>query len=213
MLTTPILYSYRRCPYAMRARLALQHINRDYYLREIDLKNKPPQMLAVSPKGTVPVLCLNQQTIDESLDIVSWAFSQKPESHISKEQQEEQRKAIAGISKFVKPIYAFKYPERYSQVEHEESKIALSQYCQQLDHHLSKHAAGWYYSEFSQAEICLLPFIRQYIRAGATEFAKSGYHALAEWYQQRIESERFKAIMAKYPRWDGNNTILIKHNA
>ncbi|MBC7609640.1 MAG: glutathione S-transferase N-terminal domain-containing protein, partial [Polaromonas sp.] len=74
---SPVLYSFRRCPYAMRARLALAVSGVDYELREVSLKSKPPELLAASPKGTVPVLVLpNGQIIDESLDIMRWALAQ-----------------------------------------------------------------------------------------------------------------------------------------
>ena len=73
----PVLYSYRRCPYAMRARMALRYANIDVEVREIVLREKPAQMLAVSPKGTVPVLVLaSGQVLEQSLDIINWALEQ-----------------------------------------------------------------------------------------------------------------------------------------
>ena len=73
----PILYSFKRCPYAMRARMALQLTNIKCEIREVRLNNKPKHMLEVSPKGTVPVLILNDRTIEESMEVIDWALNQK----------------------------------------------------------------------------------------------------------------------------------------
>jgi len=73
----PVLYSFRRCPYAIRARLALAQAGLPVELREVALRRKPAEMLALSPKGTVPVLQLpDGQVLDESLDIMRWALQQ-----------------------------------------------------------------------------------------------------------------------------------------
>ena len=73
----PILYSFKRCPYAMRARMALKLTNIKCEIREVRLNNKPKHMLEVSPKGTVPVLILNDRTIEESMDVIEWALNKK----------------------------------------------------------------------------------------------------------------------------------------
>ena len=77
----PILYSFRRCPYAMRARLALASAAITFEHREVLLRDKPAAMLSASPKGTVPVLVTSQRVIDESLDIMLWALSQNDPEH------------------------------------------------------------------------------------------------------------------------------------
>ena len=79
-MNLPILYSFRRCPYAMRARMALILASKECELREIVLKNKPEEMLQISAKGTVPILELPNEVLDESLDIISWAMQSHPES-------------------------------------------------------------------------------------------------------------------------------------
>ena len=75
-LEQPILYNFRRCPYAIRARLALSYANVNVEIREVVLKNKPAEFLATSPSGTVPSLKLTDTILDESLDIMEWALSQ-----------------------------------------------------------------------------------------------------------------------------------------
>ena len=79
-MNLPILYSFKRCPYAMRARMALILAAKDCELREVSLKNKPDEMLQISAKGTVPVLELPHKVLEESLDIISWAMQSHPES-------------------------------------------------------------------------------------------------------------------------------------
>ena len=73
----PVLYSFRRCPYAMRARMAIILSSTECELREILLKNKPEEMLSISPKGTVPVLAFENKVLDESLDVINWAFAKE----------------------------------------------------------------------------------------------------------------------------------------
>lgn len=103
----PILYSFVRCPYAMRARMALLEDGIDCILREVDLKNKPATMLEISPKGTVPVLLLKTgEVIDESLDIINYALKQNELFHVqkyTKQKQEELKELITNNdSQFVK---------------------------------------------------------------------------------------------------------------
>ena len=88
-MTLPILYSFRRCPYAMRARMALILANKQVELREILLKDKPNEMLAISSKGTVPVLQLTEKVLDESLEIISWAMELHPANVYSASDDEQ----------------------------------------------------------------------------------------------------------------------------
>ena len=87
-MTLPILYSFRRCPYAMRARMALILASQKCELREILLKNKPDEMLNISPKGTVPILQLPDKVLDESLDIISWACKSSANMYIYLKEEE-----------------------------------------------------------------------------------------------------------------------------
>ena len=208
----PVLYSYRRCPYAMRARLALAHARVSYEIREIDLANKPACMLKRSPKGTVPVLLIDKQThIDESLDIVKWAFLRAPESLTTAERKKQQQR-IGTIQKFVLSIYPYKYPERYSRTEVEIATQYLEIFTQQLNNHLTAHPQGWYYRPFSQAEINLLPFIRQYSIAGQIDWQNT-LPALAQWYNDRTENIIFKNIMHKYPTWTHTHTVVVDNTS
>ena len=115
-MTLPILYSFRRCPYAMRARMALILASQKCELREILLKNKPDEMLKISPKGTVPVLQLPDKVLDESLDIISWACkSSVSDKHIYLKEEEMLSNELIKLfdSEFKYHLDRYKYSSRY----------------------------------------------------------------------------------------------------
>ena len=115
-MNIPILYSFRRCPYAMRARMALQLANVQCELREVELKNKPKEMLAVSPKGTVPILVLDNTVLDESNDIIQWVQSNNPNilMDLNREQAQQTLEWIALFDgEFKHHLDRYKYHQRY----------------------------------------------------------------------------------------------------
>ena len=130
-MNLPILYSFRRCPYAMRARMALILTSKKCELREIALNNKPEEMLRISAKGTVPVLEIPNQVLDESLDIISWAMQSHPESvHILSTNEKLMSESLIQLfdSKFKYHLDRYKYASRYeadSSKHQEECKIIL----------------------------------------------------------------------------------------
>ena len=130
----PVLYSFRRCPYAIRARLALRISGLPLELREVSLKSKPPEMLALSAKGTVPVLVLpDGLVIDESLDIMRWALSQNdPEAWLSHGPLNDMLALIAiNDGKFKHALDRYKYPNRYPQESNGDTKaFAAAQRCE-----------------------------------------------------------------------------------
>ena len=112
--TLPILYSFRRCPYAMRARLAIAYSNIDVELREVDLGNKPQTMLLISAKATVPVLQLeNGRVLDESLDIMLWAIQQNDAEHWLKAASLANAKALIRVNdeRFKYNLDRYKYSD------------------------------------------------------------------------------------------------------
>ena len=116
---TPILYSFRRCPYAMRARLAIRYSQLQVRLREVDLKNKPAEMLLVSPKATVPVLvCHNQTIIDESLDIMLWALKKNDPEHwlIDPLNTEIHPLVLQNDAQFKTHLDHYKYADRFPEI-------------------------------------------------------------------------------------------------
>ena len=161
-MNLPILYSFKRCPYAMRARMALILASKDCELREINLKNKPDEMLQISAKGTVPVLELPNKVLEESLDIISWAMQSHPESvyiFSTKEKLMSESLIQQFDSKFKYHLDRYKYSSRYgtnSSEHQEECKNIL----EILDTKINP--SPWIFGEkVSLLDISILPFIRQ----------------------------------------------------
>ncbi len=201
----PILYSFRRCPYAMRARLALQVSGIQYDLREVSLKSKPPELLAASPKGTVPVLVLpGGQVIDESLDIMRWALAQNdPDGWLTQAAPDEMLALIVGNDgKFKHALDRYKYPNRYPLDSGGEAKVfALAQrveaasWLQTLESRLSQ---GWLFSpQPSLADMATLPFVRQFAHTDAAWFAVQPWPQLQAWLARFEASALFEAVMAR----------------
>lgn len=189
----PILYSFRRCPYAMRARLALYLAKIPHEHREVDLKNKPVEMLKISPKGTVPVLQLPDKTVlEESLDIMIWALKRSPLS------PEEKKLIEENDSIFKKSIDRYKYPDRYSQ----EDSLYHRQLCtlfvamieDQLSPFLSGHTIGL-------TDMALFPFVRQFAGVDSDWFKDQPFPRLKQWLDHFEESTLFQNVMEKYPTW------------
>ncbi len=205
----PVLYSFRRCPYAMRARLALQVSGLPYALREVALKNKPAELLAASPKGTVPVLVLtNGQVIDESLDIMRWALGQNdPDGWLNVGSPDDIQALIAGNDGgFKHALDRYKYPNRYPLESGNNAKaFALAQ-------RLS--AANWlagFESRLNQgwldgpkpclADMATLPFVRQFAHTDAAWFAAQPWPQLQAWLARFEVSALFDSVMAKHMPW------------
>ena len=207
----PILYSFRRCPYAMRARLAIAKSDITVELREIVLRNKPQQLLDISPKETVPVLELTDgRVIDESLDIMMWALSVNDTGKWLKNGSAEDIRHLIqwndGEFKYYldRYKYADRYPEHTEQYYREKAAFFLID----LEKRLSKQAflCG---EDCSLADMAILPFIRQFANVNAEWFLSSVYKNLNQWLNKHIESTLFISIMDKYPAWKPGNEKLI----
>ena len=118
----PILYTFRRCPYAMRARFAIRSSKINVEVREIKLQEKPSEFLKSSPKGTVPVLITKSgQVLEESLDIINWALNiNDPQNWLGKRKLEDRE--IKNILdeleiKFKTNLDKYKYPNRFSRID------------------------------------------------------------------------------------------------
>ncbi len=192
-----ILYSFRRCPYAMRARLALRYAGVAVHIEEVSLKAKPAQMLALSPKGTVPVLDLGDRVLDESLEIMCWALAQNDPQDWRLQGDERIDALIArNDSEFKVHLNHYKYAERYPEHSREhyrrEAEVILADLEQRLDgraYLLADHP--------SLADAALLPFIRQFAGVEPQWFAEAPYPRVRAWLQGWLESALFKAIMAR----------------
>lgn len=208
----PILYSFRRCPYAMRARLALAVSKQPHELREVVLRNKPADMLAASPKGTVPVLVLpGGEVIEESLDIMRWALGRNdPAQWLSPAQaspQEMDALIAANDGDFKRHLDRYKYPNRYPQEsEGDAAGFALEHRSEaagwlgQLNERL---ASDWLMgTQASLADMAILPFIRQFAHTDIDWFAAQPWPRLQVWLAAFEGSALYAGVMAKHPPWE-----------
>ena len=201
----PILYSFRRCPYAMRARLALYASGIAVEHREIELKNKPVCMLAASPKGTVPVLVLpDGQVIEESLDIMRWALQAQDPLHWWPNDPLRFTAAIALIKDNDGPFkYAldrYKYPRRFGLEDGAAWRDAGAEFLLRLEAvlltqpQLAGHQQGL-------CDAALAPFVRQFAHTDKAWFAAQPWPRLVRWLSKFEGSDGFAAIMHKHPIW------------
>lgn len=191
------LYSFRRCPYAMRARMALRYSGAPVEIVEVSLKAKPAQMLAISPKGTVPVLDAGGQVIDESLEIMHWALAQNdPDNWLLGGDSRIAELIEANDQVFKVHLNRYKYAERYPEQPMEVYRAEGALFLQRLDELLE----GRDYlltAHPSLADIALLPFVRQFAHVDRDWFAQTPYVRLQAWLQRFLESELFTGIMKK----------------
>lgn len=190
MKNTNKLYSFRRCPYAIRARIALISQGIDFELQEVDLKNKPADLIALSPKGTVPVLILVDGTLlDESLDIVDYALQYQHD--------EMTEKLVADLSQsFIPALNRFKYADRYDNVDVAAEKKKILHYLSGLN---SLLATKPYLNgiNIGKADIAILPFIRQLYRADINYFEAINLTQLQSWFFEFYHSPLHEAVMKK----------------
>lgn len=195
------LYSFRRCPYAMRARMALRYSGVAVQIVEVSLKAKPAEMLALSAKGTVPVLSIDGQVIDESLAIMHWALAQNdPQDWLLKGDPAGQAHIAALIEEndqtFKVHLNRYKYAERYPEQPMENYRAEGEVFLRKLevllegrDHLLAAHP--------SLADVALMPFIRQFAHVDREWFGQTSYVRLQGWLQRFLASDLFTAVMHK----------------
>ncbi len=199
----PVLYTFRRCPFAMRARMALQVAGIDCEQREVVLKNKPPQLLSASPKGTVPVLVLaDGQVIDESLDIMFWALDQHdPKDWLNADSMASIKALIAdNDGPFKGHLDRYKYPNRYEGVDGRQHRGWGLEFLKRLDTQLSGRAQLFGF-QVSIADIAIFPFVRQFANADRDWFDTQDLAHLQPWLRDHIASKLFEAIMHKQTAW------------
>jgi glutathione S-transferase len=205
----PVLYSFRRCPYAMRARLALAVSGQPYELREVVLRNKPAEMLAASSKATVPVLVLpDGRVLDQSLDIMYWALQQHdPESWLTADSAVMNALIAANDGPFKYSLDRYKYPNRYAgEHEGDDEAFALAHrssaaaWLMELDARLSHH--DWLCGpNASLADMAILPFVRQFAHTDPAWFAAQPWPRLQGWLAGFEGSALYASVMDKHPAW------------
>ncbi|MEN9930993.1 MAG: hypothetical protein RL604_1240 [Pseudomonadota bacterium] len=200
---TTVLYSYRRCPYAMRARMALAYADIAVEIREISLREKPASMLAISPKGTVPVLQSDGLVIEQSYDIMKWALRQSdPDQWLSKDSESLIDDWVAkNDGPFKKLLDQYKYPDRYPSIALEETlSQATTLFLGPINEHLQ---VGDYLlgPKMSLADIAIFPFVRQFAMVNPDWMDQSSLKLLKQWLNEHLESPLFLSVMQKYPTW------------
>lgn len=213
MSELPVLFSFRRCPYAIRARLAIKACGIKVELREVLLADKPEEMLRCSPKGTVPVLQLaDTSVIDESLDIMLWALSQSdPQgwSPASEQKEKETFRLIEVNDEEFKPwLDKYKYSDRHP----EQSKVYYRQqgecFLRQLEMKLNKtrYLLG---DKISLVDMAIFPFIRQFAYVDKAWFDQTEHKMLQSWLESLLSLPLFHEVMEKYPKWTNGQNPLI----
>jgi len=198
-----LLYSFRRCPYAMRARMAVAYSGVAVETVEVSLKAKPAEMLARSPKGTVPVLVLDDQVLEQSLDIMRWALAQNDPQDWSLAGDIDGQRLIAELIElndgpFKTDLDRYKYAVRYPEFSQEHYRAQGEVFLARLegllatrDYLLTDH--------LTLADTALAPFVRQFCGVDPEWFWQAPYPCLQAWLQRFLDSELFKHAMVKHP--------------
>ncbi|MGV6394742.1 glutathione S-transferase [Pseudomonas caspiana] len=196
-----VLYSFRRCPYAMRARMALRYAGCAVRIHEVSLKAKPPEMLERSPKGTVPVLVLDDQVLEQSLDIMHWALARNdPDNWLMIEDGDGRREIQALVEEndqlFKQHLDRYKYFVRHPEHPQQHYRQLGEVFLQKLETRLQRQDF-LITNRVTLADIALAPFIRQFSAVDPEWFATSPYPKLRGWLQRFVESGLFKAVMVR----------------
>ena len=198
----PILYSYRRCPYAMRARMALKYSGIQVEHREIVLRNKPQSMLIASPKGTVPVLCADGIVLEQSLDIMRWALAQSdPDGWSMVDESTSQSWIEKNDGPFKTMLDQYKYPNRYPDLNQEVllgEASALMLKPMEASLQSSQYLLG---NQISWVDVAIFPFIRQFSMVNPQRFNELPFDFTRRWLNQHLDSELFQSVMHKHPIW------------
>ena len=209
----PILYSFRRCPYAIRARLALAACGPQVELREVILRDKAPEFLATSPTATVPCMQLPDGTIiDESLDIMIWASARNDPERLRQPEFGSYETMLGLVERcedeFKGHLDRYKYASRYDDVDGTGERAKASLYLRELDSRLQGNAF-LFGDRRSFADIGIAPFVRQFAHVDLNWFNAQDWPDLIRWLDEFKASEAFRSVMTKYPRWNAGDPVTL----
>ena len=224
-MSLPVLYSFRRCPYAMRARLALLASGQQCELREVVLSHKPSEMLAASPKGTVPVLVLpSGQVIEQSLEVMQWTLQQADPHHWLTQDPTHASHVAELIARCDGPFKAdldrYKYPNRYTLPDGLLHRAQGAGFLQVLEVQLTgsstisrsispsvtQFLSG---TQFGLADAAIAPFVRQFAHTDPQWFAAQPWPRLQSWLQNFEDSALFQQAMVKVPPWAPGQPAIV----
>ena len=209
----PILYTFRRCPYAMRARFVLRHSHKKIELREIKLQKKPNDFLNTSPKGTVPVLALSKkEVLDQSLDIMMWCLQSSDNSKINDLKNNLPNNLLDQIkdldNEFKTNLDKYKYPNRFKDNDKNLSRDNNLKFLKKLNENL-KNSIFLNSNKIGLLDYAIFPFIRQFRNVDIEWFENLNLSFLNSWYLSIVESKAFFDIMKKYKVWDAEDKPII----
>ncbi len=208
----PILYSFRRCPYAMRARLALKLGGKVVELREVELKNRPDALRAISPKATVPVLQLTDGTVlEQSLDLMKWALGcDSDDVHVCGVRTGEMDALVERCdTEFKHHLDRYKYSTRYDDVDPSIHQAAASEFLNDLELRL-KMGSYLFGDQQSFADLAIAPFVRQFANADRNWFDAQPWPRLIDWLNTFTSSELFLSIMDKHQPWQPEHQNVLR---
>lgn len=207
--TLPILYSFRRCPYAMRARMGLMISETKVVLREVILRDKPDAMITASPKATVPVLVLPDGTvIEQSIDIMRWALAQNdPKQWL---EHEEQANALIDQAdgSFKTALDRYKYHTRYEDADPALEQQKALEILKQWDAIIGDKPC-FFGAQNGVADFAIFPFVRQFANHDRSWFDAQDIPNIKRWLAEHLTSPLFQSIMHKYPQWHNGDEHVI----
>ena len=208
----PILYSFRRCPYAMRARLAIYVSGLQVELREIVLRDKAPELLLASPKATVPVLITNKEVIEESFDIMVWCLKQADPEHWLAMPDEGYEWILRSDGPFKEALDHTKYSVRFPDLDPKLEQAKALKFLTDLNLQIGN--SNWVFGEgCSLADMALLPFIRQFSNIDKNWFYGQNLSNIYRWLDHFLMTDIFIKIMKKYNMWSvGNRPVIFSRD-
>ncbi|MFP3385808.1 glutathione S-transferase [Tritonibacter sp. SIMBA_163] len=197
----PILWSFRRCPYAMRARMAVLSADLAVELREIKLKDKPQAFLAASPSATVPNLQAGDLNFDESLDIMRWALDQSDPHGLLNMPSIGETLIAQNDGPFKTALDHTKYATRYPDLNPQSERAQASDFIHSLDTRLAKHPflTG---DRPTLADIAIFPFVRQFAHIDRAWFDAQSWPNVISWLDGFLQSADFQTAMTKVAVWE-----------
>jgi glutathione S-transferase len=205
MTDRPVLYSFRRCPYAMRARMALATSGTTCHIREVKLSHKPEELIAASPKATVPVIVLTDgDVIDESLAIMRWALARNdPERWL---ERDAPALIEANDGPFKHHLDRYKYPERHDSdpIEHRMAGLALLEALEARLHRRGNLCGD----RRGITDVAIFPFVRQFAETDRAWFDQQPLRGVQAWLHNHVRSALFGAIMARLDPWQAGDAPL-----
>ena len=195
----PLLFSYRRCPYAMRARMVLLSCGIDFDIFEISLKDKPKQMIEISPKGTVPVFVYKDLVLDESIDIMNWATEQKNNTSIKINPNDLaiiKTLINSNDGEFKNKLDLYKYTSNKEASLKKRYRKECEVYIRNINERLETHKY-LLSNKFGYLDMAIFPFIRQFFNVDLKWFEEASYNNLKNWVERISISDLFIQVMKK----------------